>query len=183
MSLISNIAEALKALVTWWIVIVPWEQGVRLRWGKKTTILGAGIHLKIPMMHKVYLQTTRRRYTEVPTQTVTTVDKKTITLRGTLGYSIKNILTLYETLHHAEDTLVNLAQMAVAEFISTREMVNCTPTELAKFVNERIDISRFGLGDQDFAITDFAVVKTYRIIKDSNRYTDGDSLSTNELTR
>lgn len=31
-----------------WIVIAPWEVGVRIRLGRKAVALGPGLHLRIP---------------------------------------------------------------------------------------------------------------------------------------
>ncbi len=35
MSLFNGILEFLKTMVSWWFVVEPWEQAVRVRFGKR----------------------------------------------------------------------------------------------------------------------------------------------------
>ena len=162
-----NIADVLARvgnLFRWWVTVAPWEQAVRVRLGKHVEVLGAGVHLRIPGVDRVFRQSTRRRFTSVPTQTVTTKDGRTITISGALAYAIGDIGKLYDTVHHAEDTLETEAQASVAKFIRAHTLDLCDPGEVEKHVTEDIDLSRYGIVDVEFSITDFAVVRTFRLI-------------------
>ena len=77
---------------------MPWEQGIRVTLGKKLTLMNEGVYLKLPLVHKVYVQEKRLRVMSMPMQTVTTADGHPITISLAVGYSIKDIVRLYNTL-------------------------------------------------------------------------------------
>lgn len=168
MNYIGQLFEFLQKLVIWWVTVMPWQRGVHIRMGKNVKLLEEGIHLRIPFIDRVYIQTTRLRVVQAPLQTVTTKDGKTITILMCIGYVINDILLLYKTLYHAEQTLCNMMQAAVADEIYSRDLVDCIPSELESSVNHRMEGERFGLHFEYLKITGFAVVKTYRLLQDGH---------------
>jgi regulator of protease activity HflC (stomatin/prohibitin superfamily) len=44
-----------------WIIIQPWQQGLRVRNGKDVKLLNGGIYFKLPYFDSVYVQETRLR--------------------------------------------------------------------------------------------------------------------------
>lgn len=178
---LKDILYELKKLFMWWVTIAPWESALRVRWGKHVTTLEPGVHLRIPYADRVYRQSVRLRVCNLPPQTLTTLDGHTVTLQGMLGYEIFDIETLYETLHHAEDTITNIACSSLAQYIGTHTREDCTPGNIETAANELIDLEQYGVGGTHITITTFAFVKTYRLITGSGElYTSGDSLSTSE---
>ncbi len=176
--------HSIGRLFTWWIIIVPWEQAVRVRLGKHVRILTAGVHLRIPYADKVYKQSIRRRIVATDIQTISTRDGKAITLAGQMGYSIVDVGKLYATLHHAEDTLQALMKSSVSEFVSTHELSQCTPKVIEAHVIENNDLSEYGLAEITFSITNFAVARTYRFITDNlKEWLSGDVLNTDQDDR
>jgi hypothetical protein len=103
---------------------------------------------------------------DMPIQTLTTTDGKAVTLKGQLGYRIENLEALYQTLHDAEGTLMNMAQMAIADHVVGCTSEDCDPRSIARAVNERLsgEFANYGLTDVRASITDYAIVKTYRLI-------------------
>lgn len=172
------IIESLKQLgqiFQWWIVIAPWEEGLRVRLGRRITILHAGPHLRVPFIDAVYVQSTRRRIVNLPIQTVTTRDGKTLTFSGTLGYSIADVLKLYSTLHHAHDTIQNFALQALAERVSVEDAERLSAGALGSLT---LDLAPYGISETKISVTDFAFVRTYRLISDQKWGGYGDTLST-----
>lgn len=171
-----TLIESLKQfgqVFRWWVIIAPWEQGLRVRLGCRITVLRAGPHLRVPFVDSVYVQSTRRRVVNLPIQTVTTRDGKTLTFSGTVSYAIADVAKLYATLHHAHDTLQNLALQALAERVSSG--VGLTAQQL---VSINLDLSNYGIVDTELCVTDFAFVKTYRLISDQKWGGQGDALNT-----
>lgn len=160
----------------WWIVIAPWEAALRVRLGRRVTKLGAGVHLRIPFFDAIYKQSIRLRVCNLPTQTTMTQDRKPLTIGATIGYSVENIELLYQRLHHAEDTLLNLAMQALAEIVAQTPSAQLTPEILARTATDRLSFRQFGLKDVQVRITDFAFVRTYRFITDTRWGKWGDSL-------
>lgn len=61
-----------RAVSSWkfWIVIPPWDVGVRVRLGKVAASLQPGVHFRIPMLDEIVLVNTRLRLQGTPTITV-----------------------------------------------------------------------------------------------------------------
>jgi hypothetical protein len=62
----SNLFTAWK----FWIVVPPWDVGVRIRLGKVAKTLAPGPHLRIPMLDVIVLVNTRLRIDSTPAVTV-----------------------------------------------------------------------------------------------------------------
>lgn len=166
-------------LFRWWYVVAPWEQSVRVRMGTRVQVLGAGVHVRIPFADRVFRQSTRRRFIPVTTQTVTTTDGKAVTVSGALAYEIHDIGKLYDTLHDAQDTLEAEAAAAVARYIAGRSISALRPAGIETHVVESMDLTRYGLRGAEFAVTDFAAVRTYRLLQSQPKdWSHGAALNT-----
>lgn len=178
---LKELLRSLLQIFHWWIVISPWDRAVRARLGKYVRVLGPGVHLKIPWADRIYTQAIRRRVSVISIQTLTTLDHKTVTLAGSLGYIITDLLRLYQTLHDAEDTLAVEVQGLIADFVARRNLAECAPGMIQYYVLQNLNLGRYGLGNVEFHIVQFAVVKTFRLIKDDIRdYKHGTSLDTGD---
>src|SRR5688572_6848066 len=89
-------------LFKWWVIVLPWERGIRVRMGKKTKELTAGIFFRIPYLDSVYVQPVRLMYVNFTPQTLTTKSGETITLALIVGYKINNISQLYNSVSAVE---------------------------------------------------------------------------------
>ena len=161
-----------------YFTVAPWEQALRVRAGKHVKLLSAGIHLKLPIVDTVYVQTVRRRVASVGRQTVTTRLGQAVTFSASVGYAIGNIETLYRTLHHAEDTIGNLVRSSIAHYIATHELRDCWPAKIEAAMLAQLDLGQYGLVDVAVFVTEFAVVRTFRLIGDAGGYMYGGALST-----
>ena len=165
----------IKSIFQWWVVISPWQQGVRVRLGKKIDLLDPGIHLRLPIVDVVYMQPIRLRAQQVHNQTLTTIDGKCISLASALQYEIADLLLVYKTLHNAHDTINQIIQSHIAEFVIGTELIDLSPKGVERYVLGKLDLGSFGLTVRGFHVTDFAVVKTYRLIQgDIGDYTGYD---------
>jgi regulator of protease activity HflC (stomatin/prohibitin superfamily) len=161
-----QLLERFGRLFVWAVIIMPWEQGLRVRAGRRQAVLGPGVHLRIPYLDVVYRQSNRLRLVDISTQTVTTRDGKSLTIGAALAFSVADIQKLYQTLHHAEGTLLNLAAAAIADQVSRRSLVECEPMELAAAVTGLLHLESYGLQDGAVRITDFAAIRAHRLIVD-----------------
>lgn len=156
-----------------WIIVQPWQTGIRVRCGKRTKLLKNGIYFRIPYFDSVYIQESRLRVTEMSIQTLTSKDLKTITLNSSFGYSIVNINTLYNTLYQPEKTLQNIAMSEIADYIWTHSLNEITPELIESSVMSKLSANDYGLKFEYFRITNFAVVRTYRLIQDQSWISEG----------
>lgn len=155
-----------------WVIIQPWEQGLIVRTGKKIRKVNGGIYFKLPYLDSVYVQETRTRMVQVCIQTLTTKDFKTITLNTGFGYKINDLEKLYNSLYHPEGTLTNMAMGYVSDFVWANDISDINPISIEKFVLEKMNKEDYGLQFEYFKITNFASVKTFRLIQDGQSWVD-----------
>jgi regulator of protease activity HflC (stomatin/prohibitin superfamily) len=168
MNQIKDFFEYIFNAIKIWVIVQPWQQGIRVRNGKKVKLLDNGIYFKIPYFDSVYVQENKLRIGDVPMQTVTTKDLKSITIASSVGYTITDIEKLYNSLYHPETTIRNIAMSIVASMIFTKEITEVKPDEIEKDVLIELQKLDYGLTFDYFRITNFAVARTYRLIQDQN---------------
>jgi regulator of protease activity HflC (stomatin/prohibitin superfamily) len=165
MSWLQQLAEKLAGLKFWYCVR-PWERAVRVRCGRWAEQTGPGLRLRIPFLDEVFVQNIRQRVLNLPVQTVTTRDGKTITISGVVNWSIADVLKMYQQLHAPEDWILNTVLAAIAETLSTAEG-ELTPATVGAAATLRLADdakARVGLAIEGVTITDMARVRTYRLI-------------------
>lgn len=172
MGQIKDLLEYIFNFVKIWIIVQPWQQGIRVRKGKTIKKLSAGIYFRVPYLDSVYIQETRLRMVQMNIQTLTSKDGKEITINSSLGYSIEDIEKLYETLYHPEGTIVSLAMSAVAEYIFKNISKDMNTQAIEVYVLASLNENYYGLKLEHFKITNFAAVRTYRIIQDNQTWVD-----------
>lgn len=151
-----------------WVIVQPWESGLIVRNGNKIRKVEKGIYFKIPYFDSVYVQETRLRVVSLPVQTLTSKDQKTITMNGAIGYIISDIEKLYKTLYHPETTISNITMSEVSDFIFTKAIDDITPASIEEKVLEKLNADDFGITFEYFRITNFAIVRTFRLIQDQS---------------
>ncbi len=178
MGAIVDLIRSFWRLFIWWVVILPWEEAVRVRLGRHRARLLPGLHFRIPYIDSVFKQSNRERWSTLTPQTVTTNDGHTLTLAGQLGYCITNVEVLYDTLQHAEAGVRSMAQGAIAEFVHRHRMVDCSPDNVAVGAAASLNLDSYGLEVVRLQLTTFCRVKTYRFIMDSHENIWEDLLNT-----
>jgi len=173
MNQVQQFFEYIFNAVKIFIIVQPWQSGIRVRNGKKIKKLTKGLYFRIPYFDSVYIQEVRLRISENPIQTLTSKDLKTITINSSLGYSINDIDKLYKTLYHPETTLKNIAMNEVAVYIYKNNLEDITPENLGNIVLEKLKELDYGIKFEYFKITNFAVVRTYRLIQDQSWLSEG----------
>ena len=166
MGAVSQLVQFIKEIFSWWFIITPWEEGVFVRMGKKAKVLKAGIYYKIPFIDQVYVQSIRIRTVDLPIQTVSTKDGKTITVKAMIGYSIQDIYMLYNTLSHPDMTLSGIVMAEISEYIRNTDYSEVNINSLEKEISKRMEQEKYGLGDLSIRITSWALVRTFRLIQD-----------------
>lgn len=180
MNWILDLLKAFWRLLIWWVVVEPWDQGLRVRLGTRRQVLTPGVHFRIPYLDRVYKQSVRLRWAPLPTQTVTTRDGYTITLCGQLGYEIRDIERLYNTLNNAENGIRALAQGAISQYVHTHELNECAPAAVEAGALASVDLQRYGMVACQLQLTTFCRVKSYRFITDHHETWIDDMLQTSK---
>lgn len=167
MNVIQSILDFITALLNWWFIVEPWDQAIRVRFGKHVRLFGAGVHFKIPFFDTVYKQNVRRRVCDVPLITLSTSDKVTVSIHSSLGYVINDVLKLHNTLQDAELAVKQEVLGHITRFIVSHAIKECSPTAIVEAVTSKLNLQKYGLGDVEFFLSGFvAGVRTYRLIND-----------------
>jgi SPFH domain / Band 7 family len=175
MGQIKDLIEYIFNIVKIWIIVQPWQQGIRVRKGTKIKKLSNGLYFRIPYLDSVYIQETRLRMVQMNLQTLTSKDGKTITINSSLGYSIYDIEKLYTTLYHPEGTVMNIASAVVSEYVYNNYAADITPLLIEAEVMKTLNAEDYGLHFKLFKITNFAEVRTFRLIQDNQTWVDTSS--------
>lgn len=104
---ISRLASSWKC----WIVVPPWDTGVRVRLGKIARSLPPGLHLRIPGLDEIALVNTRLRVESTPAMTLSNGKPGWVrTTTATIGYRVVD--PLEALMHYTEpgQVLVAMAQ-------------------------------------------------------------------------
>jgi len=149
-----------------WATILPWQKGLRIRFGKHTKILTPGIHFKIPFVDEIYYLSLRLRTISTAKQDLTSLDKKTVTLNIHIAYEIEDPLLLMQTLYRPGQTIADLAQAAAAEYITNISTENLNISALEEAIAKTLNLDQYGLKCKRCYLGNFVITKSYRIIGD-----------------
>lgn len=177
MNQVKDFLEYIFNAVKVWIIVQPWQTGIRVRNGKHIKKLSGGIYFRLPYLDSIFIQENRLRVASMPIQTLTSKDIKTITISGAVGYVITDIEKLYQTLYHPETTISNITMSEVADFIFKNNLDGINPNTIEKAVIKKLNKDDFGLRFEYFRITNFAVVRTFRLIQDQSWVSEGLSMN------
>ncbi len=162
---LTQITQTLAIPFRWWVIVAPWEQGLRIRGGKRAKLLRAGIHLRIPYWDRVYIQATRLRSMQVCGQTVTTRDGKVLTTSLAIEFAVSDIEAVYNHVSNPDSMVMFRVESAVTEFVATHDSSEVTPATIERAVNARDNpFPGWGLESIRVRVTCFAFTKTYRLM-------------------
>jgi len=172
MNQVKDFFEYIFNAIKIWIIVQPWEQGIRVRKGSIIKKLRGGVYFRIPYLDSIYVQECRLRMINLSLQTLTTKDLKTVTINSALGYSIVNIELLYEKLFHPEETIASMAMSEASDFVYRNNLDEITPSAIEEAVLNKLRSDDYGLKFESFKLTNFAAVKTFRLIQDNQTWID-----------
>lgn len=161
--------QALWRPVQWWVVLAPWEQGVRIRLGKRVKVLCPGLWFKIPFLDRVCVLSVRLRTITDQNQTLSTKDGRTVVLSVGLQFAVRDVRRLFESVSNPEATLRTMVQAKVAQCVSTSHAEELTPARIEEEANKGVaGFNEWGLSDLRVYVIGFAMVRTYRLITSEN---------------
>lgn len=165
-----------SSLFKWWVIILPWERGLRIRMGNRVKELQPGMHFRIPYLDSVYAQPIRLTFVNFSPQTLTTKKGDLLTIQMIVGYSIKNISQLYNSVSEVQSVISGKVMGRVAQYITEND--DCTPEAIAQDARKVLSELGWGLTISDVEVITFAKTKTYRLIQEPGWMAAGQHLET-----
>lgn len=118
---IMNWLEATIAYFRFLFVIDQYDMGVVLRFGKYSRTVGPGLHFIVPFGIEESLEDTVVRTTSyLDTQTVTSIDGKSVNISAILVYKIGNIKRWLLEVDDAEDALHDMTYGIISELAENK---------------------------------------------------------------
>ncbi len=167
---ITSFAEWLRSIflgMKFWFTVMPWEKGVRVRLGKNTALKEPGVHLRIPWADEVVIVNTRLRVTASSSMTVTSSDGKAVTTAVLVGFRIVAPLDAMMAFKDPEVTCMAIVQTAVTKYVARHGAAEIKMDALEAEALKHLEQFSKGIEFAFVQVTEFAIVRTYRILQDS----------------
>lgn len=148
----------------WWVVVAPWERGIRIRLGKVAAELAPGIHFRIPFLDRVHVQSVRLRTIWQSDQAVSSRDGHTLTLALAIDFSIVDLRQMFDSLSSPAHTLRFRAAAACAAYASKRDKKDIDATALEAEIDAELASFGCGLGQIRARVVTFSFARAYRLI-------------------
>lgn len=149
-----------------WVMVMPWEKAIRIRFGKHVREFGAGMHFRFPHLDEYLIVNTRLRVTTTGTQTISTKDGKTVSASVSIGFLMENPLESFRKVAFPEPTVAAYAGTLLSKYISERVLADISIPDLTNTLLG--ELGTFGGVHFEFvAVTDFVVAKTFRLLQET----------------
>lgn len=154
-----------------WFIVQPWELAVLTRLGLHPRLVAAGCHFRIPYLDEVITVNTRLRVASMPALTVSTKDRKTVTVSGQVAIRVFDPMALCLKLAEPETLVSVLAQRAAARYVSEAQSADLSAIQLANLiaVHVREHVQEAGIDVEYATVVDFAIVHTIRLLQETWR--------------
>lgn len=167
--------KLIEILTHWWLQLTPviiirhYEEAVMLRFGKFHAVLKPGIHIKIPLFDEVIDQHVVVTTLSLDAQSLYTLDKQNIVVKGLIKYKIADVKTFLLEVYDAQDALSDMSQSIIKNIIMSMTLEECTDTELDNTLTKkvRVEARKWGVEVQQVTLTDLAPIRSFRLINDN----------------
>lgn len=172
--LIRGITQFFQMFVFWYMV-EPWQQCLRVRFGKHLKKISPGFHLKIPYFDSLHVQASRYRTALCAPQTLTTADGKTVVCTFAVGYALADIEKFYQNVYDANATLTQTVSGFVADQVAKTDYKDLSAVTISRDLTGQLadEFKDFGLKDVSVRLQDFAFIRAIRLINESRWQGDG----------
>lgn len=175
-ALLGNCLETIIKLLPRLIIIRATCGGVKWVHGKKVVGLGPGLHVYWPIVSIVEQIVTARQTLNLPTQVLTTKDRRSVVVGGLVVYRIVDVVqAIGERNFDVDDTARDVCMAALMEVVSdmTFDELLGNPKDVSIKLKRqaRKSLRRFGVGVVNAFLTDLSQCRTYRFIGDGDQRT------------
>lgn len=150
-------------------IINQWEKGVYLRFGKLVKTVKPGIVFKIPFFDKIWTTEVITKTVHLQPQTLTTQDEMNIVLKSIVRYHVHDVEKFLLSVMQANDVLIDTTQGIIRDIVERTEWDNLV--DVNDKITEEVSIvaSKWGITVEKITLTDLGIIRTYRIMSDTNK--------------
>lgn len=163
------IEKLLQMLSEWWGNLSPfhvvrvYNDAIVLRFGQYTkSIQGGALYFKVPLIDEIIEYTTVIQTLKLPSQTIKTKTNGNYVVKGVLKFFIKDVKPFLLELKDQEGVLSDVAMTSIRKCVSSLEDVEEIEKEILRIC--RTEMNRYGFKIVSFSFSDFANIKTIRLM-------------------
>ena len=172
--LLRALARAIGRLRAW-VVVAPAELGALSRLGRPYRALAPGWYWKLPLLDRVTVVNSRRRFPNLPLLDLTSFDCKPLQLGLTIGFGISDLPALLMSVAQPEDAVADLTAGFTTSYVIERDRgdfeVSAFEQAAAAFVNDGVA----GLERVAVRVTSLSYARPLRLITDKRWSSWGDT--------
>lgn len=153
-----------------YIIILEYQEGVMLRFGKYRKVIGKGIHFKIPIIDTPVVEHIAITTTTLPPQSLTTLDNQTIVVKGIIKYKIVDIHKYAILVWDAKDALVDTTCGIIRDTVNEKDWQEVRLGKIDGLISRRVKSAadEYGIEVILVTLTDISIMKSFRIFSGNN---------------
>ena len=142
------------------------EGGVFQRGGKFKRELPPGFYWKWPFYDSIKKIPTKEQWVNLPNQSLTTVDSKSLAVSGAVCYEIDGYKKAILENFDYDTNIQNLSMVTIASYVCSSKSEDCTYSKILKELQDGLDeaAQRWGLEILEVGLTDLAEHKIFRVM-------------------
>jgi len=150
-------------------IINQFDAGILLRRGLFKKVVNGGIHFKIPFLDEVFSHTITPTTEQLPAQSLTTKDGKSIVVQGIIKYEVANIKTFLLEVWDATDAISDTTQGVIKDVIMGLDIIDIG-TDIDSIITKKakIEAAKWGIKIHKVTLTNIGLIKSIRLFNDSN---------------
>ncbi len=149
-------------------IVLPFQRGVRFRWGKFVDELQPGVHVFIPFLWSIEVVPVVADVLNLNNSSVTTSDRVAVNLSAMVEFQIVDVVAMYTKVQDLSDSLGSTALGHLSEWARERTLEELLSTRAAfrRSLRETMTtrVREWGVKINDVHITDLVVAKQIRLI-------------------
>ncbi len=165
--LIDFMLNMLYDILPVWFV-KQYDNGIFLRMGKFVRVVKPGVVWKIPFIDKIETQTIVTTTLSVPTQSVLTLDKKALVVKGVVKYKIVDVEKFMLTVYDAQDAIADTTQSIIKTQIAEKNFEECVSNEFDNTITKKLrnEVKHWGIDIDKVTLTDIGQIKSLRLFNE-----------------
>jgi len=164
------ILERLLSVIPRLIIIKSYEGGVKWVRGKNIKTMGPGIYVYLPLITHIKIDTVALQPHDLPFQSLTTKDNKTVVLSTVLNIRILDVRKAFGETPDIQTVICDIGRSAVARevFGLTYEQLKLSIEEEDDSITSKVqsDLEEYGVFVEQVKIIEMIQCKNYRILQD-----------------
>lgn len=171
---IGQIFEWIGKFIPKWVILDVCQGAVKYVRGSHPKYCGPGIHWYWPVTTTWFSYPIVRQADRLQTQTIVTVDDKTIVIGGLIVYSVPDLLTLLTTAHDPKTTIRDLTLTAIHDVccqmtwdqLKAEQRKGTLDTKLKNATQKALD--DYGVSAIKVMLTDLAPARVLKLMQSTS---------------